>query len=85
MLKKEIIINSENGLHIRPAAILVKTCKKFKSEIFIEYKKKKVNAKSLFKVQTLGVIQGDKILLLIEGKDELEALEQIIKIIKNLK
>ncbi|WGS66302.1 HPr family phosphocarrier protein [Enterobacteriaceae bacterium ET-AT1-13] len=84
MLKKEIFINAKNGLHIRPAAKLVKEAKKFNSEIIIEYNNKKVNAKSLFKIQTLGVLQGDKINILIKGNDEQKAFDHLLNIIKNL-
>ncbi|WMC19741.1 MAG: HPr family phosphocarrier protein [Enterobacteriaceae bacterium PC38] len=85
MLKKKILINIKNGLHIRPAAKLVKEAKKFKSEIIIEYNKNIVNAKSLFKLQTLGIIQGNKINIFIKGKDEKYALKHLLNIIKKLK
>ncbi|XZR53262.1 MAG: HPr family phosphocarrier protein [Enterobacteriaceae bacterium] len=85
MLIKEILINIENGLHIRPAAELVREAKKFKSEIIIKYNNKKVNVKSLFKLQTLGIIKGDKIIIIINGEDEKYALKHLLNVIKNLK
>ncbi|WMC20332.1 MAG: HPr family phosphocarrier protein [Enterobacteriaceae bacterium PSpyr] len=85
MLKQKILINIKNGLHIRPAAKLVKESKKFKSEIIIEHNNHIVNAKSLFKLQTLGIIQGDEINIFIKGKDEKYALKNLLNIIKKIK
>ncbi|QJC32254.1 HPr family phosphocarrier protein [Enterobacteriaceae endosymbiont of Donacia versicolorea] len=84
MLEKEIIINSRNGLHTRPAAIFVKEAKNFISDITITSNKKTVNAKSLFKIQTLGLTKGTSIILKISGKDEDNAMKHLINIIQKL-
>jgi phosphocarrier protein HPr len=84
MFQKEIIINNINGLHIRPAALFVKEAKSFISDITITSNGKTVNAKSLFKIQTLGMTKGTSIILTAYGKDEKEAIEHLIKIIKKL-
>jgi phosphocarrier protein HPr len=85
MFKKKIQINSPNGLHIRPAAQLVKEAKKYISEITITSNDgKKVNAKSLFKLQTLGLTQGSKIILSAEGSDEKKAIKKLSTLIKQL-
>ncbi|WP_343153772.1 HPr family phosphocarrier protein [Buchnera aphidicola (Mindarus keteleerifoliae)] len=85
MFQKIVEIKLSNGLHIRPAAQFVKEAKKFKSYITVEKDKKIVNAKSLFKLQTLGLIKGSKINISAEGEDEKKAVESLVKLISELK
>ncbi|QJC28373.1 HPr family phosphocarrier protein [Enterobacteriaceae endosymbiont of Plateumaris braccata] len=84
MFQKEIIINNTHGLHIRPAALFVKEAKNFISDITITSNGKTVNAKSLFKIQTLGMTKGTSIILTACGKDEKKAIEYLVKIIEKL-
>lgn len=84
MLKNEITITAPHGLHTRPAAEFVKEAKKFISDIYIIYNGKSVNAKSLFKIQTLGLVHGSVITLSAVGKDEKEAIEYLSKIMTEL-
>ncbi|WP_343183135.1 HPr family phosphocarrier protein [Buchnera aphidicola (Neophyllaphis podocarpi)] len=84
MLKKEIKIKSTNGLHTRPAAQLVKKAKEFSSNITITANGKSANAKSLFKLQTLGLIQGTIITLSAEGDDEKKAIKHLTETINEL-
>ncbi|MBZ2279769.1 HPr family phosphocarrier protein, partial [Buchnera aphidicola] len=74
----------QHGLHTRPAAQFVKEAKKFKSEIYINYNGKSINAKSLFKIQTLGLVHGSLIILSAEGIDEQQAIAHLSKVIKEL-
>ncbi len=82
--KKEIVITSENGLHTRPAARFVNEAKKFSSQIFLESNGKKANAKSLFKLQLLGLSKGTPVTLLAEGDDARQAVIHLSEIISNL-
>ncbi|WP_343187810.1 HPr family phosphocarrier protein [Buchnera aphidicola (Periphyllus koelreuteriae)] len=84
MLQKKIKIKSKNGLHTRPAAQLVKEAKKYNSDITIISNGKEANAKSLFKLQTLGLTQGSNIILSINGIDEQKAMNEISIFIKKL-
>ncbi|USS94180.1 HPr family phosphocarrier protein [Buchnera aphidicola] len=84
MVEKKIYINSPNGLHTRPAAQLVKEAKKYTSTITITSNGKKANAKSLFKLQTLGLTQGSMIILSADGSDEQEAIKKLSTLIKQL-
>ncbi|AEO08433.1 phosphocarrier protein HPr [Buchnera aphidicola str. Ak (Acyrthosiphon kondoi)] len=84
MFQNQIKITAPHGLHTRPAAQFVKEAKKFISEISIIYDGKVVNAKSLFKIQTLGLIRGSLITLSAEGEDEQQAIEHLSKIITKL-
>lgn len=74
MLYKEITVQNSEGLKSRPAALFVQTASRFDSQILIECENKKVNAKSIMGVLSLGIRQGDDIFVLANGKDEKEAL-----------
>lgn len=84
MLQKKIHINSPNGLHTRPAAQLVQKAKKYVSNITVISNGKKASAKSLFKLQTLGISKGSTIILSAEGEDEKEAINKLSNFIKKL-
>ncbi|PPI86700.1 HPr family phosphocarrier protein [Candidatus Pantoea edessiphila] len=85
MFQQEITINLLNGLHTRPAAQFVKHAKNFLSEITVISEGKSANAKSLFKLQTLGLSHGTVITLTAEGVDEKIAVEHLAKLINELK
>ncbi|QCI18632.1 HPr family phosphocarrier protein [Buchnera aphidicola] len=84
MFQNKIKITALHGLHTRPAAEFVKEAKKFISDINIIYNGKSVNAKSLFKIQTLGLVHGSLITLSAEGQDEKKAIEYLSKIMTEL-
>ncbi|QJC30585.1 HPr family phosphocarrier protein [Enterobacteriaceae endosymbiont of Neohaemonia nigricornis] len=84
MVQKEVMINNQHGLHTRPAALFVKAAKSFKSDITITYNNVTVNAKSLFKIQTLGLVKGTIITLTASGLDEQKAIDHLVNIIKTL-
>ncbi len=83
MLERKININLLNGFHIRPATKFVKAAKKFSSEIKIKLHDKIVDAKSLFKIQTLGISNKDVITIIINGKDEIDALDYLSNLINS--
>ncbi len=85
MLKKKLKINLLNGFHIRPATKFVKETKKFFCDIKIKFNNKIVDAKSLFKIQTLGINNGDIITIITKGKDEIIALKHLSNFINLLK
>ncbi|PPI88906.1 HPr family phosphocarrier protein [Candidatus Pantoea edessiphila] len=85
MFQKEITINLLNGLHTRPAAQFVKQAKSFQSEIKVISQGKSANAKSLFKLQTLGLTYGSVITINAEGIDEEEAVKHLAKLVNELK
>ncbi|WP_026882033.1 HPr family phosphocarrier protein [Clostridium akagii] len=84
MLTKEVTVKSTAGLHARPATLLVKTATTFKSKIEIEYTGKKINAKTLIGILSLGAGPGAKVKLIADGEDETKAIEDIGKIIENV-
>ena len=77
MTKRTIRINMENGLEARPIALLVQEASKYESTIYILDKDKKVNAKSIMGMMSLGLINGEVLSVSAEGADETAAVEGI--------
>lgn len=84
MYQKEVTITAPNGLHTRPAAQFVKEAKAFNSEITVTSNGKSSSAKSLFKLQTLGLVQGTVITISAEGDDEQQAVDHLVKLVPEL-
>ena len=79
MISKEITIRLENGLEARPVAMLVQVASKFDSSVYLEAGEKKVNAKSIMGMMSLGLDTGEKVTVIVDGADEAVALEDIEK------
>lgn len=84
MFQKTVTITAPNGLHTRPAAQFVKEAKSFESVISVEVGEKSASAKSLFKLQTLGLTQGTEVNIKAEGSDEQQAVESLIELMATL-
>ena len=84
MYEKSLLITAENGLHTRPAAQFVKEAKEFQSEVTVISGGKTASAKSLFKLQTLGLTQGTVVTISAEGEDEQKAVEHLVKLMAEL-
>ncbi|WP_225639136.1 phosphocarrier protein Hpr [Candidatus Profftia sp. (ex Adelges kitamiensis)] len=85
MFQQKVTITAPNGLHTRPAAHFVKEAKGFTSEITLTSNSKSASAKSLFKLQTLGLAQGTVVTISATGADEQKAVEYLVKLIAELK
>jgi catabolite repression HPr-like protein len=79
MISKEITIRLENGLEARPVAMLVQVASKYDSSVYLEAGEKKVNAKSIMGMMSLGLDTGEKVNVVVDGADEAAALEDIEK------
>lgn len=79
MTTKEMTINIPSGLEARPVALLVQVASKYESSIYIECENKKVNAKSIMGMMSLGLASGENIVVTADGNDENEAVENIEK------
>lgn len=77
MITKEITIRLENGLEARPVAMLVQVASKFESSIYLESGSRKVNAKSIMGMMSLGLDAGEKVVAAIDGADEEAAMDAI--------
>ena len=71
------------GLHARPAAIFVRTAKKYQSKITVEKDGNRADAKKILGVLGLGVEKGHTITVYLEGEDASEAKEKLLSIIKD--
>ena len=79
MIKKSIRIQLEGGLEARPIALLVQEASKYDSTIYIQSGDKRVNAKSIMGMMSLGLDIGEELVVSAEGTDEAEAVEGIDK------
>ncbi len=77
MKQIEIVIQNRTGLHARPAKVLVNLAKKFKSDIHLQHKNKRVNAKSMVSVLTLGAAYGSELTVQANGVDEDKAIAEL--------
>ena len=81
MISKDIIISNTSGLHARPATFFIQKANSYKSTIMIEKDDRKVNAKSLLGVLSLGIAQGMTITLIVEGPDENAAITGLTELV----
>jgi phosphocarrier protein len=77
----EVIIKHSVGLHARPAALFVQAAQKQKSEVIVVYENKKVNAKSLLGLLSLGITKDAVILILADGEDEAETIKSLVALV----
>lgn len=77
MYMKEVVVQNQVGLHARPATFFIQKANEFKSSIWVESEDRKVNAKSLLGVLSLGITKGLTITIIADGPDEEDALSLI--------
>ncbi len=83
MIIREVTIKDSVGLHARPATFFIQKANSFKSSISVEREDRRVNAKSLLGVLSLGIVNGMQITLVADGPDEEEAIEALTDLIEN--
>lgn len=76
------VITSPEGLHARPAGLLVKQAASFKSSIKIKKDDKEVDAKRILGVMSLGIKKGQELIIKVDGEDEEEAVEVLSALLK---
>ena len=77
MSKKDITVQLRGGLDARPIAMLVQVASRFESSVYIETQNKRVNAKSIMGMMSVGMAEGEQLTVIAEGADEESALEAI--------
>ena len=82
MFVKEVMVQNQVGLHARPATFFIQKANEFKSSIWIEKEERRVNAKSLLGVLSLGIVGGTTIKVMADGADEEAAVESLVKLIQ---
>lgn len=83
MYVKEVVLQNQVGLHARPATFFIQKANEFKSLILIEKDERRVNAKSLLGVLSLGIEGGTKIKILADGPDEEAAVAGLIELVES--
>ena len=75
-------VNNNYGLHARPATFFIQKANSYKSSIWVDKDERRVNAKSLLGVLSLGIEKGMEITLIADGEDESAALEGLAALIE---
>lgn len=83
MVKKKITVTNPEGIHARPASLLVKVAANYKSDFFIHSHGYQINGKSILGVLTLAAECGAELELEFSGEDEVQAMESILLLFKN--
>ena len=83
MFVKEIVVQNQVGLHARPATFFIQKANEFKSSIWVEKEERRVNAKSLLGVLSLGIVGGTAIKIIADGPDEEQAVEALLSLVKS--
>ena len=78
MYVKEVTVENQVGLHARPATFFIQKANEFKSSIWVEKEERRVNAKSLLGVLSLGIVGGTTIRIIADGADEQAAVDNTI-------
>ncbi len=77
MTKREITVRLDGGLETRPVALLVQMASQFQSDVYVESENRRVNAKSIMGMMTLGLDAGAEVTVSTDGSDETEAMDRI--------
>ena len=83
MVSKEVVISNQVGLHARPATFFIQKANEFKSSIWVEKEERRVNAKSLLGVLSLGIVGGTTIEIIADGSDEQEAVDSLVALVES--
>ncbi len=83
MFVKEVVVQNQVGLHARPATFFIQKANEFKSNIWVEKDERRVNAKSLLGVLSLGITKGLAISIIAEGSDEEEAVSSLVSLVSS--
>ena len=81
MISKEVVIDNQVGLHARPATFFIQKATEFKSSIWVEKEERRVNAKSLLGVLSLGIVKGTSVKIIADGADEEAAIDTLSALI----
>lgn len=77
MIRKTVTVELSSGLEARPIAMLVQVASQYESEIYVETGSKRVNAKSIMGMMTLGLATGEDLTITADGNDESQAISDI--------
>ena len=79
---REVTIKNQIGLHARPATFFIQKANEFKSSIWVEKDERRVNAKSLLGVLSLGIVGGATIRIIADGAEEQNAVDSLVQLVE---
>ena len=83
MCEKDVTVQNQVGLSARPATFFIQKANCFKSSIWIEKEERRVNAKSLLGILSLGIIGGTQIKIIADGADEQAAVNALVELVES--
>ena len=83
MYVRDVTVENQVGLHARPATFFIQKANEFKSSIWIEKEERRVNAKSLLGILSLGIVGGTSIRIIADGSDEQVAVEGLVELVES--
>ena len=83
MCVRDVVIHNQVGLHARPATFFIQKANEYKSSIWVEKDERKVNAKSLLGVLSLGIVGGTTIRIIADGIDAEEAVNGLVELVES--
>ena len=83
MYRKDVMEQNQVGLHARPATFFIQKANEFRSSIWIEKEERRVNAKSLLGILSLGIIGGTQIKIIADGADEQAAVNALVELVES--
>ena len=81
MFVREVTVKNQVGLHARPATFFIQKANEFKASIWIEKAERRVNAKSLLGILSLGIVGGTSIKVIADGSDEVQAVNALVELV----
>ncbi len=82
MYVKEVVVKNQVGLYARPATFFIQKANEFQSSIWVEKEERRVNAKSLLGILSLGVTVDTEIKIIADGIDEEAAVDSLAKLVE---
>ena len=82
MCMKDVEVKNQVGLLARPATFFIQKANEYKSSIWVEKEERRVNAKSLLGILSLGIVGGAKIRIIADGSDEQLAVDGLVKLVE---
>ena len=83
MYVKDVTVQNQVGLHARPATFFIQKANEYKSSIWVEKEERRVNAKSLLGVLSLGIVGGTNIKIIADGADEKDSVDDLVRLVES--
>lgn len=83
MYFKDVVVQNQVGLHARPATFFIQKANEYKCSIWIEKEERRVNAKSLLGILSLGILGGASIRIIADGADEQTSVDNLVALIES--